>query len=133
MKAFTGEPDYWVGRSTWDCVWHNSGDAGVSWNYSVGQMLMFTESGQSLGEFVIGGMEVAPLVIANPNASFSLRRLFANNCGTSLIVSEVGLHTIGGTDVIRNPHLASRDVLSPVITVNDSELLAVTFTPQITV
>ena len=133
MKAFTGEPDYWGRRSTWDCVSHSSSDAGVSWNYSGVQIFMFTESGQSLGEFRIGGMEVAPLVVANPNASFSVRRLFANNCGSSLIVSEVGLHTIGGTDVIRNPHLASRDVLSPVITVNDSELLAVTFTPQITV
>jgi hypothetical protein len=118
----------------------NSSDGGASWSTYDGSCTLFEEYGQSYGEMEMSACEILPMLVSNPNAEFTVRRYFTNNCGSPLTVKEVGLQAAAtwmnnGTYAIyqADAFLIARDVVSPGITVNNGELLKVTYTPKITV
>jgi hypothetical protein len=118
---------------------HDSANSGSTWTMRTHQFI-FQEFGQSIGEFEYGGCELAGIAFADPNGSFQVRRFFWNNCGVGVDVKEAGIQVpMGGTlnsgseNPWRYPFLVARDVVAPTITVNNTEILLVTYTFQITV
>ena len=118
---------------------HSSVNSGATWSASA-QQYIFQELGQSIGEFEIGGCELAGIAFANPNGSFQVRRFFWNNCGVAVDVKEAGIqvpmegHYNATLEAPwRYPFLVARDVVAPTITVNNAEILLVTYTFQVTV
>jgi hypothetical protein len=87
-------------------------------------------------EIEYGPCEVSGLKVTNPTAEFIIRRLFTNNSGGNITVEECGIyagcswHPEYGSSF---PLCICRDVIAPAITVADGEVLAITYTPQITV
>jgi hypothetical protein len=78
--------------------------------------------------------------IANPNGSFSIRRIFTNASGEAVTVNSCGIYACATRYVYNSgaswtvyPHCIARDIVSPGVTVNNGEILAVTYTPQIMV
>ncbi|GAI73444.1 unnamed protein product, partial [marine sediment metagenome] len=70
----------------------SSSDAGATWTAeSVSMDLTFREYGTAEDEIEYGGCEIYGLKIANPNGEFSIRRLFTNNCGSSITIREIGI------------------------------------------
>lgn len=88
-----------------------------------------------------GGTDFYGFTIADPNASFSLSRLFRNNSGESIEVNECGLvvpvmryFTVTENYAFNSfMVLAARDVIAPHIDVADGENIEVIYTPSITV
>ncbi len=119
----------------------NSYNGGSTWNPSDDKAYMFEEYGQSPGEFEMGGTELAEMNISDPTAQFTIRRLFANNCGQPLTVNEAGLTAFMGKVYNSSGYyyssgdlfLIARDLVSPAIAVNNGEILRVSYVPQITV
>jgi hypothetical protein len=118
-----------------------SANAGATWAVGAnGTTHMFRARGRSIGDFEHGGTDVHGLTIADPNASFEIRKFFTNNSGASIDVQEVGLNTFmksqatagGGAGRII-PIQIARDVVAPAVAVDDTEILLVTYTPSITV
>jgi hypothetical protein len=79
---------------------------------------------------------VSGLSVSNPTAEFIIRRLFTNNSGGDVNVAECGIYAgcswrpeYGSSF----PLCICRDVIAPAITVADGEVLAVTYTPRVTV
>ena len=113
-------------------------NSGGTWNFGSGKCFYFTEYGRSVGEFEHGGTEITNLVVANPNASFDIRKFFTNNSGGAITVNEVGLQALGGDHVTASnkniyPVLTARDIVFPGVAVANTEILLVTYTPSITV
>lgn len=115
-----------------------SSNAGASWASATYDDYMFEVWGQvEAGEEQIeyGGCELLSIAFADPNGQFTIRRYFTNNSGGSITVNEVGIYSVG-TDSW-NTHsswafLIARDPTGG-IAVADTEILRVTYVPQITV
>ncbi|MDO8614515.1 MAG: hypothetical protein Q7T33_02110 [Dehalococcoidia bacterium] len=95
--------------------------------------------GTSPREIEYGACDVSGLTAANPTAQFDIRRLFTNRSGGDITVRECGLYA-AFPDTYSGSFCGSggavcicRDVISPDLVVGDGEVLAVTYTPQITV
>ena len=108
----------------------------TSYNYQP----MFRARGTALAELEYGGCEIFGLNIANPNGRFNIRRLFRNESGGAVTVNECGIYSIGSFRMVSDDeaggvyaYCIARDLISPAINVLNSEDLAVTYTPQITV
>ncbi len=93
--------------------------------------------GGEAGQLEIGGCEFMNLVVANPNASFDIRRFFTNRAGGPLTINECGIYALcaayGPAGGYVWPFCIARDLVSPGITVNNGEILRVVYTLQITV
>lgn len=103
-------------------------------DYALGTII---NHGDGAGEMEYGGCEFTAMVIADPNAQFTMRRYFTNNSGGGITVEEVGIYA-AGTQYVTNdwghawPFCAARD-LTGGVAVADTEILRVTYVPQITV
>jgi hypothetical protein len=85
-----------------------------------------------------GACDISGLTVANPIAEFEIRRLFANRSGGEITVRECGIYaafpdTYSGFPGAGGALCICRDVIDPEVIVEDGEVLAVTYTPQITV
>ncbi len=129
----------WQPVSTNLCRRQNSANSGATWGQSTQEVMMFTAVGRSQGEFEHGGTMVGNLVIADPNASMDITKFFVNNSGGAIDIAEVGIQSFswqsgnGGNGNQAQPILIARDVVGPAVTVANTEILLVTYTPQITV
>ena len=117
-----------------------SNDGGGTWvGLFTTKAFMFEELGRSSGELQYAGCELVDLTFSDPNGEFTLRRFFKNNSGESRTVNEAGIYASGA-------HITStadagdtysfciaHDIATPAVEVADSELLRVTYVPQITV
>jgi hypothetical protein len=83
-------------------------------------------------EIEYGGCELINLTFSDPNGEFTIRRYFTNNSGVSITVESVGIQAGGGTSSDGWAFLIARD-LTGGIAVADTEILRVTYVPQITV
>lgn len=117
-----------------------SSDGGATWTSTIGyQASLFRTYGTAGGELEYGGCEIYGQKIANPDGEFSIRRLFANNCGSSITVKEIGIQavaTIYQTDEPQGcpmPLLIARDVLETPVAVADTQDLDVKYIEKITV
>jgi hypothetical protein len=95
--------------------------------------------GTSPREIEYGACDVSGLTVANPSAEFDIRRLFTNRSGGAITVRECGIYA-AFPDTYSGSFCGSggavcicRDVIAPDLVVADGEVLAVTYTPQITV
>ena len=88
--------------------------------------------GQAATEMVYGGMEIEPVVVAAPSASFLLRRYFNNKSGGDITVLEVGIYS---PILLAQAYACCivRDVLGAPVAVLDTELLRVQYTLSVTV
>ena len=89
--------------------------------------------GEAAGQLLYGGCELYGLTFANPNGQFTIRRYFTNVLGGAVAVVEAGIYTIaivGGATAYN--FCIARDVFAAV-TVNNGEILRVTYVVQITV
>ena len=117
-----------------------STNGGATYGIVEGSCYMFEDIGRSVGELQYGGCNVENLVIANPNASFDIKRFFTNHTGGNITVQEAGIMAAakrGGTvaakyNTAASPFLIARDVFAGVV-IADTEILLVTYTPTITV
>ena len=98
--------------------------------------------GSALAEGLeFSGCEVSGLAVANPNASFEVRRQFRNVSGGALSIAECGMHAVGGWRIDNYdwgtgynwPFLMARDLVAPAINLLNTEILEVTYTPSIIV
>lgn len=91
--------------------------------------------GVSTGQLEYGGSEARALSFNVPagTGQFTLRRYFTNNSGGSITVREVGINAIGKVSTTIYFFLICRDVLASPVTVNDGELLRVTYDIKITI
>jgi len=93
--------------------------------------------GKTAGLLEYGGCELVGISIVNPNGEFTIRRYFTNNSGGSITVNEVGMHAAGSWGHYLNGYsnlfLIARDLVSPGVAVANTEILRVTYVPQITV
>lgn len=116
---------------------------GIAWSSTFYKIPMFDIRGSAAAELEYGGCDVFGLTIADPNGQFSIRRLFTNNSGEAITVSEAGIHAAvtryhgGGSHYYFQGQsyaiCVARDVLGAPIVVADTEVLQATYTPQITV
>ncbi|MFA5186789.1 MAG: hypothetical protein WC551_09955 [Patescibacteria group bacterium] len=97
---------------------------------------MYKLNGSATPEINYGACGIENLVLA-ATSSFDIKRLFTNRSGEDISVQECGIMAMGGkkstTGVGAFPYLIARDVIAPAITLSDDEILAVTYTPTITV
>jgi hypothetical protein len=93
--------------------------------------------GRSSGQLEYGGCEIVGISFSNPNGQFSVRRYFTNISGGAITINEAGIYAAGGANTTGSPgswpFLIARDLVSPAVTVNDGEILRVTYMVQITV
>jgi hypothetical protein len=94
--------------------------------------------GRGSGQLEYGGCELLNVNFVNPNGQFTIRRYFTNASGGSITVNEVGIYSTGCHSFSPSPlgswvFLVARDLVSPGVTVNDGEILRVTYVVQITV
>jgi len=122
--AYTG-----VHTVTFRCIAH-SGYVGFAGN---GVWIDNIETIQADPEIEYGGTEVLSPIFAGANGEFTKRRYFTNNSGLSITVEEVGIQAVG-EDTGNNGYafLIARD-LTAGIAVLDTQILRVTYVPQITV
>lgn len=118
----------------------SSSDAGNTWSGGIGYNdYLFREYGTAEGEIEYGGCEIYREKIANPNGEFSLRRLFTNNCGSSITVREIGIQAVATIYSTSSPYgavlplLIARDVLETPVAVADTQDLEVKYIWKITV
>lgn len=90
--------------------------------------------GRAGTELEYGGCELVGIVFSDPNGEFTIRRYFTNHSGGGITVEEVGIHTVGGNygDRAAWAFLIARDLTGGVAVAN-TEILRVTYVPQITV
>ena len=119
---------------------HQSTNSGATWDVFDNSCFMFSEWGQSVGEFEYGGTELVGLAFADPDGEFTIRRYFENQSGVAITVNEVGITAASiahGSTTITTSYLETfliaHDVVGGGIAVADGELLRVTYVPQITV
>ncbi len=110
-----------------------------SYYFNTSTVCLFEAKGSANPELEYGACEIFGLAVANPNGQFSIRRLFTNNSGAVVTVNECGIYAAATRYVAyyagsqSYSHCIARDQVSPGVTVNPGEVLAVTYTPQITV
>lgn len=116
-----------------------SSNAGASWSSSIADDYMFEVWGQVEAEQIeYGGCELVGITFSDPNGEFTIRRYFTNASGSSITVNEVGIHAAGTKYNLSSigetwAFLIAHDIVSPGIAVADTQLLRVTYVPQITV
>lgn len=91
--------------------------------------------GETAGTMLYAGVELYGLTFANPNGQFTIRRYFTNVLGGAIAVTEAGIYAVGWVSAapdIGSVFCIARDVFGAV-NVNNGEILAVTYVPQITV
>ena len=93
--------------------------------------------GRAAGQMEYGGCELVGITFADPNGEFSIRRYFTNISGGGITVQEVGIYSTGTIFATSASAWAwsfciARD-LTVGIAVANTELLRVTYVPQITV
>jgi len=89
--------------------------------------------GRAAGQLEYGGCELVGIAFVNPNGEFTIRRYFTNASGGSITVNEVGIHAVGtDQDTASWAFLIARDITGAVAVAN-TEILRVTYVPQITV
>ena len=90
--------------------------------------------GETSGLILYGGNEILGFAVADPDASFNIRRYFTNASGGDIVVQETGIYSCG-QDNSNNLDLfcICRDIVSPAVTVADTEILFVVYTVAITV
>ena len=91
--------------------------------------------GRATGQLEYGGCELINIAFVAPNGEFTIRRYFTNASGGSITINEIGIYSVG-TDFDTYyawPFCVARDIVSPGIAVANTELLRVTYVPQITV
>lgn len=90
--------------------------------------------GTQAGRLEYGGCELIDIVFANPNGEFTIRRYFTNHSGGLITVQEVGIYSTGCdyNTYYAWPFCIARD-LTGGVAVADTELLRVTYVPQVTV
>jgi len=99
-------------------------------NYALGAKIAH---GNGAGQLEYGGNEILPIVIAAPSASFIIRRYFTNNSGGAITVQEAGIYAkITITTNYAYAACIARD-LTGAVAVANTEILRVTYVPQITV
>ena len=105
-------------------------------DYALGTRIVH---GSGANEFEYGGCELLSIAFANPNGEFTIRRYFTNNSGGAITVAEVGIYAVGclakgPTGMVWESYsfLIARDLTGGVAVAN-TELLRVTYVPQITV
>jgi len=138
-SVFDLAPGYTRAENTYDVICNDAWAASpATWNW--GRQLMFKAIGQSIGEMEYGGMELVHRVTANPNDAFDLKRFFYNRSGAAIDVKEVGINAstpiktnAAATEYKLWMQMIARDVVAPAVTVANTELLLVTYTPAITV
>lgn len=90
--------------------------------------------GVAAGTLLHGSTECFSLTFADPNGQFTIRRYFTNASGGNVTIEEVGIYAYGFLTLNTGALFCiARDVLGAAIVLNDTELLEVTYTPQITV
>jgi hypothetical protein len=92
--------------------------------------------GKGAGQLEYGGCECINISFSDPNGQFTLRRYFTNASGGAVTINEAGIYAIStrdGTTRTAWSFLIARDLVSPAVTVNDGEILRVTYVVQITV
>ena len=117
-----------------------STNSGATYTIVAGSCFIFEEIGRSVGELYYGACNVENLIIANPNASFDIKRFFTNRSGGNITVQESGLMASAKRgaaaaskwNTAAAPFLIARDTFAGVV-VADTEILLVTYTPSITV
>ena len=111
----------------------------TSYAYTQTSCPMFEARGSANPELEYGATEIFGLSIVNPNGQFNIRRLFTNNSGSAITVQECGIYAVATRYFVTTTmgqayaHCIARDQVAPGVTVNNGEVLAVTYTPQITV
>jgi len=90
--------------------------------------------GRSAGELEYGGCELIGIAFSDPDGEFTIRRYFTNASGGPITVEEVGIYSPGGDYDAPAiwAFLIARDLTGGVV-VADTEILKVTYVPQITV
>lgn len=90
--------------------------------------------GDGAGELEYSGCELLYLSFSDPNGEFTIRRYFTNNSGGGITVNEVGIYAVGASyaDTSSWPFCIARD-LTGGVAVADTEILRVSYVPQITV
>jgi len=90
--------------------------------------------GTQANRFEYGGCELIGIAFSDPDGEFTIRRYFTNASGGPITVEEVGIYSVGtyytGKDAW--PFCIARD-LTGGVAVADTEILKVTYVPQITV
>lgn len=66
------------------------------------------QSGSGSGQLSHGAVQGDPIVITSPSSQFSLKRIFTNNSGGSINVSETGIY-IHGTDLVGGNPVNTQD------------------------
>jgi hypothetical protein len=112
---------------------------GVSLSSS-GQTPLFQIDGTAGNEMEYGATDLYGYTVANPNASFTLRRIFMNNSGNSITVQECGIYlpvtrywTGSNTFDYSNFIVCAAHDTFAGIAVNNGESLEIDYTPSITV
>ncbi len=98
-------------------------------NYQLATQILH---GNGAGQFEYGGNEILPIIIAAPSASFIIRRYFTNNSGGAITVNEAGIYAVVVTVSTAYAACIARD-LTGAVAVANTEILRVTYVPQITV
>lgn len=103
-------------------------------DYALGTRIVH---GSGAGELEYGGCEFLSIAFADPDGEFTIRRYFTNNSGGAITVEEVGIYAAGTHYLVNNcgtsyPFCIARDLTGGVAVAN-TELLRVTYVPQITV
>lgn len=108
------------------------------WN-AVTPVYIFT--GTAGAEMEYGGTDIYGYIVANPNASFVMRRIFMNNSGEAITVQESAIYiplsnykalSSNGSHHNQFVFCAARDIFAGIAVAN-GESLEVTYTPSITV
>jgi hypothetical protein len=91
--------------------------------------------GEAAGQLLYGGTEIYGLTFADPNGSMNIRRYFTNVAGGDIDVAECGICAQGYISVVPtyDCFCICRDIVGPVVTVSNGEILSVVYTVQITV
>lgn len=129
-------PDTMVLNENVGIVIGTSASAVTPTDYAMGTKILH---GTASGKMEYGGMECLTPVISNPDGSMKLRRYFTNNSGGTITVNEVGIYSMGFYSYYSGSYYyyqyafcIARD-LTGGVAVDDTEILEVTYTVQITV
>jgi hypothetical protein len=102
-----------------------SSNSGSNWNADGSTLYLWQILGQAAAQMEIGGCEVLDPTVSAPNVSMVIRRLFHNNCGQTVPVTEMGLYSPAyPTGQMLGTFLMMHDVFSAVNVLNGNWLLA---------
>ena len=88
--------------------------------------------GTGTGELEYLGTTGTETVVSAPNASFTLEAYFRNGSGGSIDINEMGVYSSSQYSSVSWRFCIIRDLVSPAVTIADSEYLKVVYTFTIT-